>query len=225
MNKTSLELKPREKIIKFGPESLLDYELLALMLSTGTKNESVLDLAYRLVNEYGLNRLFKLNYNELKSISGIKEAKASKLMATFELARRASTLNQNQIIDNAKDLYLYIKGEYLNLDYEVLTVIYVNAKCKIIAKRKYDSFQVNLINVPFKKIVGDAINLSSYGLFLIHNHPSGDVNPSLQDIDVTNELKKILLPLNIHLLDSIIIGNNKYFSLGEMIERIKNIEE
>ena len=84
---------------------------------------------------------------------------------------------------------------------------------------------MNLINVPIKKIVSDAINLNCYGLFLIHNHPSGDVNPSLEDIDVTDELKKVLNPLNIHLLDSIIIGNNKYFSLGEMIDRIKKIEE
>ena len=106
--------RPREKMVIKGPEALSEVELLAIMLGSGSKNESVLDLSKRLIKDYGIDRLFRMNYDELKRISGIKIAKATKLMATFEITRRILSSKTNDIVLNdAKDVYKYVRGEYI----------------------------------------------------------------------------------------------------------------
>lgn len=218
INMINKEDRPREKIIKDGPFNLSDSELLAIMLGCGTKEESILDLSARLINKYGLKGMFNMNYNDLIKIPGIKEAKASKLLATFEIARRAMNQKDNEIILNdAKDIYEYIKDEYILLKEEILTIIYVNNSLKIINKEKYSLGDSAMVDVPFKNIIYNAINYKSKGIFLIHNHPGGTLKPSTQDIRTTNELKKLLIPLGIHLFDSIIITDDNYFSIGEFI--------
>ncbi len=218
--------RPREKMINFGAFNLSDAELLAIMLGSGTKDESILDLSTRLINEYGLIELFNMNYNDLTKISGIKAAKATKLLATFEIARRAMRNNNKKIIlEDAKSVYEYVKNEYILLTEEILTVIYVSSSLKPIAKDKFTSFEASNVYVPYKKIVNNAINKKANGIFLIHNHPNGNILPSIADIDVLNELKSVLKPLGIHLFDSIIISGDRYYSISESINNSNPLKQ
>lgn len=220
MNLIEKDNRPREKIINNGPFNLTDAELLAIMLGSGTKDESILDLSQRLINEYGLKELFNLNYNDLIKISGIKAAKATKLLATFEIARRAMKSIDNKIIlKEAKDVFNYIKDEYILLNEEVLTVIYTNSRLNVISKDKFSNNEMAKVNIPYKIIVNNAINKKAFGIFLIHNHPGGNILPSNADIEVLNQLKNILKPLDIHLFDSIIICDNNYYSIAESLNR------
>ena len=218
----NVELMPREKIIKQQSQDLSDDELLAIILCTGTKDESVFELSNRLIKEYGLNMMFKMSYKDLISIKGIKDAKASKIMAIFEIARRANSMNTDIIIADSKSLYEYIKYEYLNLDTEVLTVVFVDANSKVLYKRKYKSYEVNRVEIPFRKIVGDAINYNCYGVYIVHNHPTGNPKPSESDLSVTSKLCKVLSIINIHLIDSLIIGNNCFYSINDELEKYVN---
>ena len=107
------ELLPREKMIKNGIKSLEDYELLALLLDTGTKDESVFDLSKRLLKEYGFRKLFNMDYNEIIKIKGIKAAKASKLLSCFEVTRRIISDEVNELkLDDAESLFKYIYPDY-----------------------------------------------------------------------------------------------------------------
>ena len=219
MNLINKKDRPREKIIKNGAFNLTDSELLAIMLGCGTKEESILDLSARLINEYGLKGMFNMSYLDLIKIPGIKEAKATKLLATFEIARRAMKNNNNNeiILNEAKDVFNYIKEKYILLNYELLTVIYVSNSLKIISKDKYSNIDSGLVEIPFKDIVYNAINHKAKGIFVIHNHPGGSLRPSISDIKGTKDLIASLKPLGIHLFDSIIINNTDYFSISDFI--------
>ena len=211
--------RPREKIIEKGAFYLSDAELLAIMLGYGTKDESIMDLSSRLIKEYTLKGMFNMNYSDLIKISGIKEAKATKLLATFEIARRAMNDNKNGIILNdSKDVYNYIKDEYILLNEEILTIIYVTNSLKIIDKEKYTLGERKMVEIPMKKIIYNAIDKKSNGIFIIHNHPGGSLKPSRSDIKTTNELRNLLAQLGMHLYDSIIIAKNEYFSIADFID-------
>lgn len=208
--------RPREKLINEGPKALSEVELLAIMLSSGTKNESVMDLSKRLIDDYGIERLFRMNYKELERISGIKMAKATKLLATFEIARRILSSNVNDIIlSSASDIFRYIRGEYSFIEYELLTVILVNPKLQVIDKKFYTNNRHDIINFNIKEIMKYVIEKNAYGLIIIHNHPGGNVNPSNADINATLEFINASRILGIHFLDHIIISNDKYYSFAE----------
>ncbi len=218
--------RPREKMIKKGAFSLTDSELLAIMLGSGTKDESILDLSTRVLSEYSLKTLFNLNYKDLIKIKGIKEAKATKLLATFEIARRAmEDKTKGVILNSAEDVFNYVKYEYSLLTEEVLTVIYVSSSLQVIGKEKFTSRTVSSVEVPYRDVLNSALNKNATGIFLVHNHPGGDISPSRADLHVVDELSDILKPLNMHLFDSIIISDNKYFSIAESIEPSNPLNE
>ena len=209
---------PREKLIELGASNLTDYELLAIMLGSGTKKENVVDLSIRLINEYGLSNLIKMEYNDLKKINGIKEAKASKLMSTFEIVRRVIERENKENIKSLtkpNEVYDYIISDYLLLNHEKICIIYLNSKLKVLEKSFFDG-DLAIAELPIKKIIKKALNIDAYGIILIHNHPSGDINPSIQDIDSTKSLNEILSNVNIVLFDHLIISSNgKYFSFND----------
>ena len=209
-------LLPREKLVKYGVSSLTDDELLAIMLSSGIKGESVFELSKRLIKEYGFEMMFRMDYKSLSKISGIKEAKATKLLATFEITRRIIRHESSDLVLNdAEALFKYVESEYLFLEYEVLTVIYVNSKLNVIKKVKYTDEKGSSIDFPIRNIVDTALKLDSYGIFLVHNHPGGYCVPSDSDIKVTEDLNFILKSLGIHLFDHLIIARGMYYSFTE----------
>ena len=216
--------RPREKLIYKGLNSLSDSELLAIMLDTGTKELSVLELADKLIEDIGLNGLLNINYNDLSKYKGIKMRKACKLLACFEIAKRCFSKNNELIyIKDAFDCYKYIKDDYLFLGVERVIVVYVDAKLKIIKKTIFDNYDVAISSLPLKLIVKEAINYNAIGIFISHNHPSGECRPSNSDIKATISLYNALNNINIILFDHIIVTNDTYFSFDEE-GLMKNIE-
>ena len=209
--------RPREKLINNGASSLSNIELLAIMLASGTKSEGVLELSARLIKEYGFSRLFDMSYYELKSIKGIKEAKATRLMALFEIARRIMKEKKPKSSEliTSTDVFNYIKVSYQLLKTELLSVIFVNAACSAIDIRCYSDESPSDCLVPFRRIVNEAINLHAFGIFLVHNHPSGDLTPSRGDIESTKTLINILKPLNIHVFDHLIVNGDRFYSFSD----------
>ena len=207
---------PREKIIKDGPSELSDDELLAIMLSSGTKNEDVFSMSKRLIQDYGFASLMRLDYNELSKIPGIKMAKGAKLLAIFEIARRViSEENNKKCLNDAKGLFEYVYPSYYGIKKEVLMIIGVTSRLKVLNLKKYTSDSYNEINIPIKEIIKDILQMDPYGVFIIHNHLGGNINPSTADIKYTIELGKTLDALNILLLDHLIISNDTYYSFNE----------
>ncbi|MBE6137485.1 MAG: DNA repair protein RadC [Erysipelotrichaceae bacterium] len=208
--------RPRERLIRNGAQALSDYELIAIMLGSGTKEQDVIELSINLINAYGLEKLLRMNYIELKKIKGIKEAKATKLMACFELARRCIKKENNIItLKDAESVYRYAKSDYMFLREENLMVIYVDIKCKPILKKIYSNHYVGSVEIPCREIIKDGLDVSAYGIFLIHNHPSNDLNPSSADIAATFKIRNVLKEVSIILFDHLIVSDISYYSFDE----------
>ena len=216
IDEISINDRPREKIVNMGASQLSEVELLAIMLGSGSKNESVMDLSKRLINDYGLERLFRMSYKELQSISGIKMAKASKLMATFEIARRILSCNVNDIkLVEASDVFKYVRGMYSFLDREMLTVILVDSKLCILGKKTFSDNSYDSVDFHLKDIVKFALEKDCYGVFIVHNHPGGNLFPSENDIKSTEMLMDMCSMINVHFFDHLIISNDRYYSFSE----------
>lgn len=216
MKKLDLQQRPRERLIRLGASSLSDYELLAIMLGSGTKDKSVLDLACELINEYGLEALFQMDFAKLSKISGIKEAKASKLMACFEIAKRCMKQeSKEESLLTAQKIYEYARADFAFLKNEQLLVLYVDAKCRVLKKSLLGGFDVSFVDIPVRKIIGEAISCNAFGLFLIHNHPTGDVSPSEADMETTRYLYRLLKQIPIYLLDHLIISGSGFYSFND----------
>ncbi|MFI3251931.1 MAG: DNA repair protein RadC [bacterium] len=208
------ELMPREKMIKYGVENLDDYELLALLLGVGTRGEGVIDFSKRIMNELnGLDDIVNMKMEDWMKIKGIKKGKASKLVAFLEFSKRIYNYEKKETsLRTANDIFEFIKYDLSGKTHEHMIVLYVNTKCKLIKKKVSTQGKVNILYVDIKEIVNDALKCNATGVFLIHNHPSGDTTPSEADIDLTDAINKALKYFDISLLDHIIFGNNNYFS-------------
>ncbi len=210
------EERPREKLIKHGAKSLSNAELIAILLRCGTKERSAIDIANEILKESdGIKGIIDLNYEDIISIKGIKEAKACLIMACFELSKRAMSNSKNDIVyDDARKIYLHIKPYLSNQKLENIMVIYLDSKLKIIKEKLYDIGGVRDIIIPKERIIRDSVINASYGVIIAHNHPSGDPMPSKQDIIMTLDLKEQLKILGILLLDHIIVAQDKYYSFS-----------
>lgn len=211
-----IEDRPRERLIKMGPSSLTDIELLAIILGSGTKEENVLELSTNILKKYSFNVMKELSYQELININGIKQAKACKLLACFEIAKRAINVNElNIILDNSKSIYNYIKNDFYLSSKEMISVVYLDIKLRVIKKDIYEGDSPHNINLPMKDIVKNAINYNASCIVIAHNHPSNDLTPSLTDMEQTYKLKNILDNIGIILLEHLIIGINGYYSFND----------
>lgn len=209
---TNIE-KPREKLFLKGANALSDAELLALLLNTGTKDENVVQLAGRMLNEKGgLKGLF-LNDCPL-DMKGIKESKISTILACKEILRRLPSKNYD-VIDTSEKAYLKCKNVFLGKESEVLVVLYLNRYKEFLYQENFDFCFSSKVIVPENNIYKTAIRLDASFVLLIHNHPSNDLTPSLSDIHFTTQLCRKLSYLQIMLLDSLIIGTNRYFSFRD----------
>lgn len=210
-----LDERPREKLKQKGAESLSNEELIAIILRCGNKEESVKDLAIRLVKT--LNSFHDLNsitYNDLIKIKGIKEAKAISILASIELGKRLviSKPNQKKKIKNAEEIYHLFRTKVINAKQEKLFAVFLNTKNEIMGYEViFIGTQNKSITHP-REIFNAAIKYSAVKLILIHNHPTGDVTPSKEDIAFTETMKKVSEMLQIPLVDHIIISEIDFFS-------------
>lgn len=217
LNDLPLETLPRERLLKYGAYVLADYELLAIILRTGTKDIPVIDLSKNLLcSLHSLNALNDVTIEELKSIKGIKEAKAIEILAAIELGKRVfSSKRTCGRVNSSLELYEYLRGEMENLTYEETRCAYLNGKGGIIEIKKLGTGNADSTFADYREIVKWALKLSSYYIILVHNHPSGSCEPSYNDRKFTSELKAFSSKMGISLIDHIIIGKNKYYSFNE----------
>jgi DNA repair protein RadC len=211
--------RPKEKLLIYGAENLSNSELLAIILRTGTKGENVLQLSNRLLSELeGLDGILDVNYDNITSIKGIKEGKASQILALAELFRRIRTLRairKDIKINSPKDLAELVIGEMNVLSQEVLKVILLSTKNIVIGTKDVFKGSLNTSVVHPREIFKYAINKNSASIIVCHNHPSGDPTPSKEDINITLRIKECGNIIGIQLIDHIIIGNNKFISFKE----------
>ena len=212
-----LESRPRERLVSYGAASLADYELLAIILRTGTKEKSVLELSRELLIKFhNLGEFNDLTITELSTIKGIKEAKAIELLAAIELGKRINNyVRYDTIINGSKDVFLYIRNQLEGLKEERCMCLYLNVKSSIIACKTIAIGGISSTSFDLKKTLKWAIKYSSNHIIICHNHPSGDPSPSKEDVLVTKELKRLALEFEIVLVDHVIIGDNRYFSFVE----------
>jgi len=211
--------RPKEKLLTYGAECLSNSELLAIILRTGTQGENVLQLSSRLLAELeGLDGILSASFNDITSIKGIKEGKASQILALSELFRRFRTLKamkKSTKINSPKDLANLLMGEMNELTQEVLKVILLSTKNMIIGSKDVFKGSLNMSVVHPREIFKQAIDKNSASIIICHNHPSGDPTPSKEDINITLRIKECGNIMGIQLVDHIIIGNNKFVSLKE----------
>ncbi|MFO7969817.1 MAG: DNA repair protein RadC [Candidatus Izemoplasmatales bacterium] len=213
--------RPRERLLAYGAESLSNYELLAIILRIGRKNESVIDLSKRVINE--LNSLAELRektISELKNIKGIGNTKAITILASLELGKRVLLNKEDKLqISSPKAVYDLLNYDLKDLKQEVLIALYLDLKTNLIAKREIFRGGLAQSLVHPREVFKFAVKYSAFQVILVHNHPSGDPYPSRQDLDLTKTMKKAGKLLQISILDHIIIGNNSYLSINEFEQK------
>ncbi|MCF0147513.1 MAG: DNA repair protein RadC [Clostridium sp.] len=213
------EERPVEKLLINGPEALSNPELLAVILRTGTRGENIISLSTRIISEFnGLDGLLDAGINEITNIKGVKNIKASQIMAMGELVRRINKLNvlkSGKVISSPSDIANHVMKEMVVLKQEVLKLIMLDTKNNIIGIKDLFKGSLNTSIVHPREIFKEAIKKSSSSIIICHNHPSGDPTPSKEDINITIRLKECSKIMGIDLLDHLIIGKDQYVSLKE----------
>lgn len=210
------EDKPREKLLKKGAEYLTDSELLAIILRTGNKSESVTELSNRILKRIGgVKNLKNMTINTLTQIEGIKLGKASSILASFELAKRALKNDEPIKFKNTIDMYNYIKNDFLYELQEKFIILLFDKQFKLIKKCEVFKGTIDAVNVYPREIFKEALKENASFIVLAHNHPGGEVMPSIQDDEITKILVKNGQLIGIKVVDHLIVTQNSYFSYYE----------
>jgi DNA repair protein RadC len=212
------EERPRERLAKYGAEVLSNAELLAIILRTGTKYDSAINIANRLLNNsQGIRYLYESSFEELKCTKGIGTAKAAQIKAALELGRRLRTYkgSGNIYVKTPSDAADIVMEDIRYLKKECMKVILLNIKNMVISIKDVSTGSLNSSIVHPREVFVEAIKSSSASIIVCHNHPSGDPTPSQEDINVTKRIYEAGKIIGIDLIDHIIIGDGKYISLKE----------
>ncbi len=210
------EDRPREKLRKYGPSALSNQELLAVLLSTGTKKEEVLQMSGRIIKEYGEKALLaRTNPNTLAKDLDIPLIKALQIVACGELGKRFYDKKAGQavLIRTAKDVYNYVVDMH-HLSKEHFRGIYLNAHHRIVHDEMISVGTVDSNLVHPREVFKPAIEYGAVAVILVHNHPSGVVKPSQADIDITVQLVAAAKIMGISIVDHVIVAPNSYESIN-----------
>ena len=214
--------KPYEKFLAYGPEHLTESELLAIILRTGTKEVSALQLAEQVLAlpkppREGLLGLYDISLEELMQIKGIGIVKAVKLKSLTELSMRISraTAREGIAFHEPGSVAEYFMEYLRHKDTECVMVVSLDAKGEMLKESVISNGSVNMSLISPREIFLEALHQKAVNIILIHNHPSGDPTPSQSDLDLTGNVKRMGDMMGIPLLDHIIIGDNRYISFKE----------
>lgn len=215
----SPEDRPREKLLLKGTSALSDAELVAILIGSGTPKMSAVELSKKILlqGNNNLNELARLSVKDLMKIKGIGEAKAITIIASLELGRRRKGQDPEEKpkITSSKDAYELLKGDMMDLPKEEFWVLLMNRANRVIKKKRISEGGVSGTVADPKIIYKMALEELASGLIVAHNHPSGNLQASQTDIDLTRKLKEAGKFLEIQLLDHIIIANQKYLSFAD----------
>jgi len=201
----SLDQRPRERLKQKGVEALNDAEILAVLLQSGFKGESVIDMSNRLISTYGLDQFNTLGLTELMNIKGIGIAKACKIIAAFELSKRVNGGRIcEKVINSASDIADYYMEKLKDKKKEYFIAVFLDSKNKIIKDEVISIGTLNSSLVHPREVFESAIKHLAAGIIIAHNHPSGSLDPSDSDIKITKILEesgKLLgIPLEKHVI-------------------------
>lgn len=225
MNKieeTALNERPYEKCKNLGPENLSDSELLAIILRTGYKDKSVLDVSKEIIGDNKKSDRFltlsRMSIKELTKLPGIGEVKAIQLSSIFEISKRLWKANVKKPLkfNNPTDIANYYYEELRGLEVEKVMLLMLNSSGGLIKDYIMAMGTVNSCAVGPREALIQCLKYDAASFILIHNHPSGECNPSKEDISLTNKMREAGMIIGIKMLDHIIIGDHKYYSFKEM---------
>jgi DNA repair protein RadC len=211
------ELRPRERLLAAGSSALSDGELLGLLFGIGSRKKTAVELAGEVISEAGgLYGLYDVSVHELLEVNGIGEAKACIILAAVELARRIRQVRNpgRPMISSPADVDRLLRGRIANLDRENFVVVLLNTKNEVIEISTVSVGTLSASLVHPREVFKPAIRASAASVILAHNHPSGKVEPSREDREVTCRLAEAAEILGIEVLDHVILGNG-YFSMKE----------
>ena len=208
--------RPRERMVAKGPEALSDAELLAIILQKGSRKDNVVDLSNKILNKFSLDRIHETTISQFKSIPGVGEAKAMQIIALAEINKRISRLKiKSKKLGTPGMVYSYMTGAFKNLKQEHFFVLSLDTKNRLIGEKVISIGTLNSAIIHPREIFKEGIKNSANSIILVHNHPSGDPEPSDEDIRITEEIIKASEVIGINVLDHVIIGNDSYWSYKE----------
>lgn len=210
-----LEENPREKALTYGIETLNNVELLALILRTGHKNESVIQLSQRLLTEIGgFANLSTVTYADLIALKGIKQAKAIEILSIIEIAKRLKDVSSmEKPLLNPYDIFGRVHNQLMFLKQEHFLLLCLDNKNKVIKEKTIFIGSLNMSVVTPREVFKEAIAISSAKIVLVHNHPSGDALPSEEDLLMTEQFQKLGQMMSIEVIDHIVVGWNQFYSI------------
>ncbi len=212
------EEKPREKLLSYGEHKLTDTELLAILLRSGTKGETAIDLARKIIDKFGSFRnMSHTSLNNFREIKGLGTAKICQIKAAIEIGRRMveEEIRDKKIqLSSPSEVVKYIIPRMRDLKKEVFKVIHLDSKNRVVDIVEIEEGTVNQANPIIREIFYKVIENFIPSIICVHNHPSGDPSPSKEDIEFTKRLKEAGEVLSINVVDHIIIGDNLYYSFA-----------
>ena len=210
-----LEENPREKALTYGIETLNNVELLALILRTGHKNESVIQLSQRLLTEIGgFANLSTVTYADLIALKGIKQAKAIEILSIIEIAKRLKDVSSiEKPLLNPYDIFGRVHNQLMFLKQEHFLLLCLDNKNKVTKEKTIFIGSLNMSVVTPREVFKEAIAISSAKIVLVHNHPSGDALPSEEDLLMTEQFQKLGQMMSIEVIDHIVVGWNQFYSI------------
>lgn len=211
--------RPREKLVQKGSFVLSDAELIAILIGSGSREESAVELAKRILAsvDHNLNELGKLSVNQLMRFKGIGEAKAVTIAAAMEVGRRRRREDTSKItkIKSSHDAYELLYPLIGELPHEEFWIVYLNNSNKVLHKCQMSKGGITGTLVDVRLVLKQALELGAVGLILAHNHPSGTLSPSTTDKQLTNKLKMASEALDIKILDHLILTHHEYLSFAD----------
>lgn len=220
----AIEERPREKLLKYGAKNLLDKELLAILLRTGTKELNVIKLAEKILKDVGgIKNLSDTTINELIKYDGVGKVKAINLLASIEFAKRVfkQEINEKITCKSASIIANYLRYNLINLKQEIFLAIDIDSKGKIIEEREVFKGKVSSSEIHPREIYKNSIKNSASSIICVHNHPSGVATPSIKDIQSTKSLIEASNLLGIAFLDHIIIAKEGFCSILKFLKILK----
>ncbi len=206
--------RPREKLIKYGPEKLTDAELLAILLRTGKKGMSAVTLASKILMDFKDSQLSDLTYNQLNTVHGLGPAKSTEIVACFELSKRVLKGKQSKIYSTPKDVWNELK-DIRSRKREHFVVIYLDSRNQEIKKEVISIGTLNASLVHPREVFECAVRNFAAHIMIAHNHPSNNKEPSEADVEITKRLVKSGEILGIGVIDHVIVTDREWYSFKE----------